>query len=1000
MKTTFTLNGREVSWEHAPGEMLFSILRREGHLPMRNACDGEGTCGLCTVLLDGRSVSSCLVLAAQAEGHAVTTVAAYGRERALSVVQQALLDVGAVQCGYCTPSVVLALHSLLDRSHEPSDAEITDALSGILCRCTGYKQFYQAARLASRRLSEPGYAEQVAPEFRAELRHVGKVREKVDARSLVRGERAYVEDRVEPGACVLLMLGSPHAHALIKRIEVSKALALPGVIEILTHENTPQTVYCSAGQGYPEPSPYDRRMFGRRVRHVGDRVAAVLAESREAAQAAIAAIEVEYEVLPAILSVDEAAAPNAPILHSGEIRYLSGGPPGGSSVDGDGSDDPIIYPFPIGADPHRNLAASASGGVGDVAKGFTEADEIVEREYVATQVHTVPMEPHVVYTKMEGGRLVIHASTQVSWHLRRIVARVLGIPENKIHVVKERVGGGFGVKQDVVLEEVAAYLTWKTGRSVFYRYSREEEFLASRTRHPMKIAVRLGARRDGALTAIEMRVRANTGAYGQHCLTVPMNACSKTLPLLPCANVHYDIRTYYSNAPVAGAYQGYGATQGTFALMTALAELAEKLGLDPLAMIEKNRVRTGDRLEILASLGEGRAGQAMTIEQCSLGDALEAGRREFGWEERPPRAGARQAEAGAGAPAGREAIDGLPDGDWRLGRGAAIIQQGSGLPGIDLANAEIKLLTDGTFLLLSGGADIGTGLDTVTVKVSAEALCVDMKDIAIISGDTDTTPFDKGAYASSGTFYSGNAALSAARNLKAKLIEAGAVLLGEAAADCELAYPGAVRGRKGAVSFAAIAQHAVSGDGAGELSAVGTFTTLHSAIPYGAHFVEVAVNVRSGEVKVRRYYVYQDSGTPINPDLALGQIYGAVVKSVGHSLYEEMILDDMGRCRNPNLQDYRVPSVFEVPEDMRATLIPTIDPVGPFGGKSISEVSMNGAAPAIACAIHDAVGAWVRTWPFTPERVLAALSASGGGAGEPPTPLAWGSVAMNKEQRK
>ena len=951
MNVSFTLNGRSVAWECGEGETLHALLRRQGHLPMRNACDGEGTCGLCTVIFDRKTVNSCMILGAQAEGHEISTVAHFSKERSLSVVQRALVDVGAVQCGYCTPSVVLALHALLGRSSEPSDREVTDALSGILCRCTGYKQFYAAAHLAARRLKEPSYTEPAAPEFREELRHVGKVREKVDARSLVRGERAYVEDRVEPDACILVMLGSPHAHANIKRIDISKARVLPGVVEILTYENCPDLVYCSAGQGFPEPSPHDRRMFSRRVRHVGDRVAAVLAESREAARDALAAIEVDYEPLPPVLSVDEAAAPGAPILHAGEVRYVTGAPPAGSSVEGDGKDDPVIYQFPIGADPHRNLAASAAGGVGDVEKGFAEADVTIEREYTATQVHTTPMEPHVVYTRIEGERLVIHASTQVSWHLRRIVARVLGIPENKIHVIKERVGGGFGAKQDIVLEEVAAYLTWKTGRSVYYRLSRAEEFIASRTRHPMKIAVKLGAKRDGRLTAIDMRVRANTGPYGQHALTVPMNACSKTLPLLPCPNVRYDIKTYYTNTPVAGAYQGYGATQGSFALMTALAELAGKLELDPLAMIEKNRVRVGDRLDILSSLGEGRPGQALAIEQCSLGEAIEAGRRDLRW--------------GSAVESG--------DPDWKIGRGAAIIQQGSGLPGIDLANAEIKLLADGTFFLMSGGADIGTGLDTVTVKVAAEELCVDMKDIAVISGDTDTTPFDKGAYASSGTFYSGNAALFAARNLKAKLIEAGAAMLGERAADCELAYPATVRGKKGSVAFAEIAQKAMAGDGFGELSAVGTFTTLHSAIPYGAHFVEAAVNIRSGEVKLRKYYAYQDSGTPINPDLALGQIYGAVVKSVGHSLYEEMVLDEKGRCLNPNFQDYRVPTVFEVPADLRATLIPTIDPVGPFGGKSISEVSMNGAAPAIAAAIHDAVGAWVRIWPFTAERVLEAM---------------------------
>ncbi len=953
MNVTFSLDGRTVSWECGEGETLLELLRRKGNIPLRSGCDGEGACGLCAVILDRKTVNSCLILAAQAEDCEIWTVDHFSRDRSLSIVQRALIDAGAVQCGYCTPAVVLALHDLLDRSPDPTEGQIADALSGILCRCTGYVQFFAAARIASRRLREPGYTEATAPEFREDLRHVGKNREKIDAASLVRGERAFVEDRVGSDAYVLRMLGSPHAHAWIRSIDVSEAAAMPGVFEILTWENCPDTVYCSAGQGFPEPSPHDRRMFSRKVRHVGDRVAAVLAETDELGAAAVAAIRVEYDVLPAVLSIEEAAAPDAPVIHSGEVRYVSGDPPAGSSVEGDDRDDPVVYQFPIGGDPHRNIAASAADGIGDIARGFAEADVAIEREYVANMVQCTPLEPHLVYTRMDGGRLVIHASTQVPWHLRRIVARVIGIPENRIRVIKERVGGGFGAKQDIVVEEVAAWLTWKTGRPVYYRLSREEEFIASRTRHPMKIAVRLGAKRDGTLTAIEMKVRANTGPYGQHALTVPMNALSKSLPLLPCGNVRFEIRTFYTNTPVAGAYQGYGAPQGSFALQTALAELAAELGIDQLEMIERNRVRDGSRLEILRSLGEGREGQAVTVEHCPLGEAISMGKRDLKWNE--PAAG--------------------DDPDWRTGKGAVIIQQGSGLPGLDLANAQIKLLGDGTFLLLSGGADLGTGLDTVTVKLAAETLCIDMDRVAVVSGDTDTTPFDKGAYASSGTFFSGNAALLAARKLRERLIEAGAAILGESPAACAIAYPGVVRCGGSEVTYADIAARTMAGDGIGEIAAMGSFATEHSAFPYGAHFVQAAVNVRTGDVSLRRYYAYQDCGTPINPDLAVGQIYGAVLKSIGHSLYEEMIIDAEGRCVNANFLDYKIPSVFEMPDDFRAVLVPTNDPVGPFGGKSVSEVSMNGAACAIAIAIHDACGAWVREWPFTPERVLKAIRA-------------------------
>jgi putative selenate reductase molybdopterin-binding subunit len=438
-----------------------------------------------------------------------------------------------------------------------------------------------------------------------------------------------------------------------------------------------------------------------------------------------------------------------------------------------------------------------------------------------------------------------------------------------------------------------------------------------------------------------------------------MNACSKSLPLLICDNVGFDVRVYYTNHPSAGAYQGYGAPQGSFALQACLAELAAELGMDQLDLIEKNRVRSGSRLEILKSLGEGRAGAAVTLGECGLGEMIDRGRASMEWEDRSKRNGAALDKANP---------------EWRTGKGAVIIQQGSGLPGLDAANAEVRLLTDGSFMLLSGGADLGTGLDTLTVKVCAEVLKVDPKDVAVLSGDTDATPFDKGAYASSGTFFSGNAARLAAEDLLARILGVAAGLLGERAEDLRVLPGGTIAGRLGkTTSYYEIARITCSGEGVGELVGIGSFKTEHAAFPYGAHFAEVAVNTRTGEVALRRYHAFQDCGTPINPELALGQIYGGVMKAVGHSLWEEMLFDEAGRCLNPNFLDYKIPGIKEVPPDFRVEFVPVADPVGPYGGKSISEISLNGAAPAIAIAIHDACGAWVREWPFTPERVLRAL---------------------------
>ena len=952
MKVAFKLNGRAVSWDCEPGETLRDALRRKGIVSVRNGCDGEGTCGLCAVILDRKPVNSCQILAVQVEGSEVVTVEHFSKDRTLSIVQRALIDAACVQCGYCTPAVVLAVEDLLGRNATPDRDAVSDALAGTMCRCTGYEQFFNAVRIASKRLSDPSYAEAAAPQFRPDLKHVGKDREKIDSAGLARGERAFVEDRVDAHACHLHMLTSPHAHAWIKSIDVSTAEAMPGVVTILTHKNCPDQVYTTAGQGFPEPSPHDQRMFPRKVRHVGDRVAAVLAETLEEARAALNAIKVEYEVLKPVLSIAEAKATGAPVVHSGQVSYVIGDPPAGTSTEGDGQDDPIIYQFPLHADPHRNLAASVADGIGDMEKGFAEADVVIERTYKGNRVQCTPQEPHVVYAKVDGGRLVIHASTQGPYHVRRIVARAIGIPELKVRIIKERVGGGFGAKQDICLEDVAGYLAWTTGKPVFYRFTREEEFIGSRTRKVMEVTVKLGAKRDGKLTAILMRLDADTGPYGTHCLTVPMNAIGKSLPLLLCDNARFEVKTYYTNLSPSGAYQGYGAPKGSFALQTALAELAAELGIDQLELIEKNRVRSGSRIEILRSLGEGRPGAAVTLGECGLGEMLDRGKKAFNWSS---------AKATS------------PDPDWKIGRGGVIIQQGSGLPGLDAANAEMRLLSDGTVLVLSGGADLGTGLDTISAKAAAEILGLDMEDVTVISGDTDVTPYDTGAYASSGTFFSGNAAVRAAEDLRSKILAAAATVLGESIEDLSIAPRGRVVGQKGEITLAQLAHMSTQGEGHSQLVGKGGFKTDHAAFPYGAHFVEAAVNVRTGDVKIRRFHAYQDCGTPINPALAKGQIFGACLKALGHTLYEEMIYDSKGRCLNPNFLDYKIPSIRELPEDFHVELVPVEDEVGPFGGKSVSEIAVNGAAPAVSIAIHDAVGVWMREWPFTPERILKAM---------------------------
>lgn len=953
MKISFTLNGLKKTVLTEAGENVQALLQRLGIFSVRDSDDHQGFCGSDTIIFNGKTVNAGLLIAAQIDGADIKTIESVMKDGKLSAVQSAMVDCGLVQSGYNSPAAALMLTSLLERTPDPSKDDIMDALSPLFSRSAGYQPFFKAVDLARKRMKDPNYKTEGFTEFREDLREVGKVRRKIDGHQLVAGHKAFVEDMVEPGTCILKMLQSPYAHAYITSIDTTEAEKVPGVVTIITHKNCPDVYYTNAGQGAPEPSPHDRKLFNQKVCYVGDRVAAVVAETAEAADEALKKIKVEYEVLKPVFTWDEAQAPNAPVLHKSYVTYGVGAPEDLDEYNknADPRDGKIHYPFPLRADPHHNLAASVKGGIGDVEKGFQEADVIIDRTFATTQIQCTPTEPHVVFTKMQGDRLVIHASTQVPFHLRRVVAKVLGIPETKIHVIKERVGGGFGSKQDVILEDVAAFATYSTGRPVYYRYTRNQEFNTCSTRKPMRVRVKIGAKKDGTFTAIQMDNEANTGPFGAHALTVPMNACSKNLPLFLCPNMYFTVRIYYSNIMPTGAYQGYGAPKGAFALNSTVAELAEQLGMDQIELMRKNMVHEGAVLEILRCLGEGREGTPALVQSCGLEKALEIGSKMIDWGK-------------------EEASD---DPDIKIGKGVSIIQQGSGLPGLDHSNAHILMLADGGFSLHSGAADIGTGLDTVMAKVVAEVLEVPLSQVTVMSGDTDHTPFDTGAYASSGTFFSGNAARLAAEDMKQKILQKAAEYLNEPVEDCVLEYPAKVKGKKGEITYAQIAYNTTTGHGSGQLQGIGSFITENHAIPYGANFAEVAVNTRTGEIDVRKFYALLDCGTPINPELAEGQVYGGVLKSIGHSLYEGIVLDKNGKPLNDNLQDYNPPTIYDLPKDFQAPLVFTKDPDGPYGGKSISELATNGAAPALAIAIHDACGVWIREWPFTPEKILKGL---------------------------
>ena len=950
------INGETVFLTGKSTDRLRDVLYRTGYRSVRDSDDAEGFAGSDTIIFNGKLRYSNLILLYQAENAEIRTAESLLHGRELNNVQKAMVAAGIVQSAYNAPAAALILTWLLEQHPNPTKEQIKDALSSIFIRDAGYEHYYLAVKLARELRDTGAFQSEIAPSFRPHLDIIGKPVGKIDGAALVSGEPVFVEDKVPENAWVLHVIRSPFASAYIKSIDTSEAEKLDGVAAVITAANCPDVYYMQAGQGNPEPSPHDRRLFNWKVRHVGDRVAGIVARTPEIAFKAASLIHVEYEPTDAVYTVEEAMAEGAPLVHNGPVRYNAGAPADLDEYNkkaGDPREGDVIYQFPLHADIRKNIAASNKGHIGDLEKGFAEADAIVDHTYQTSQIQHTPLEPHVCYAHVENGRLVINASTQVPYHVRRIVRWVCGIPENKIHIIKERVGGGYGSKQDILVEDLTGYAAWITGKPVYYRNTREEEFIANSTRHPMRARVKMGGKKDGTITAIFMEVCANTGPYGNHCLTVPMNSCSKTLPLFKVDNMGYDLKVFYTNTPPAGAYQGYGTPKGTYGIMMAMAELADKLGIDYKDMVMKNRVEEGYMLEILKGLGEGREGNVVPVGSCGLDEAIEKGCEMINWGH-------------------KEESD---DPDWKIGKGFAMIMQGSGLPGLDHAEAIAKLETDGTVILNSGGADLGTGLDTISAKIVCEQLKVPMERVTVVSGDTDSCVFDTGAYASSGTFFSGNASLVAVKKLKEMILAEAALQMEEEVSDLDVRAPGEVYSKKTgkSLTYGELSHTAISGTGRGQVVAHGSFVTAASSVPYGAHFAQVAVNVKTGEIKVQKFYALQDAGTPINPEIALCQMYGAVMKSIGHSLYENMILDKDGRCVNANLLDYGVPMITEAPDDFKSVLIDVDDKDGPYGAKSISEIACNGAAPAIGIAIHDACGVWLRSWPMNSEKLLKAL---------------------------
>ncbi|MBI5882216.1 MAG: molybdopterin-dependent oxidoreductase [Elusimicrobia bacterium] len=753
--------------------------------------------------------------------------------------------------------------------------------------------------------------------------------EKIDAIALACGTAQFTDDIDIRGLLVGRVLYSPHAHARIRKIDTREAKKVPGVLAVLTHEDLPRVRHTTAGQGHPEPSPYDTLVLSEKARYVGDRIAAVAAETAEAAEEALSKIKVDYEILPPVFDTMEAMKEGAPVIHD--------------------EDDSKNIP-----DAGHNICAKFDFEVKE-SEWFSEADVVIDQWYKTQWAQHCALEPHVAITYFDGeGRLVIRTSTQVPFHCRRITAKVLRIPVKSIRVIKPRIGGGFGSKQEVLLEPVCAALTLATRRPVKIELTRKETFVSSRTRHPFVLRLKTGVKKDGAITDAHMEVYCDNGAYGAHSLTVMMCSGSHTLPMYQAKNSRFIGRSVYTNLPVGGAYRGFGATQGFFAWESQMDMMAERIGMDPIEFRRKNYIRSGEGSPVFKAMGEGREGIEQKIASCGMDECIDQGMAAFGWHERKERN--RQ-----------------QSGPVRRGLGCACLMQGSGIPEVDMAAASIKMNEDGSFNLHMGATDLGTGSDTVLAQIAAEVLGITVKDIIVLSSDTDLTPFDVGAYASSTTFISGNAVKKAALHAREQIVKVAAKILDAKPSEVDLMDGKAVAGGRSCL-LSEVAHTAFYYHDQHQIMGVASHYAQSSPPPFAAHFAEVSVDTETGQVVVLDYVSTVDCGTAINPTLAEGQNDGAVLNGLSYALCEEMAFSPSGAMTNASFRDYKIFSTADAPP-FKTILIPTYEADGPFGAKSVSEIGINGPQPAIANAIYDAVGVRLFAPPFTPEKVLKALKA-------------------------
>ena len=757
-----------------------------------------------------------------------------------------------------------------------------------------------------------------------EYKSINKSVRKKDAMQLLLGKPVYTDDVTPDDALIVKILRSPHANAIVESINTAAAKKVPGVVDIYTWEDVPQTRFAIAGQTYPEPSPYDRLIIDRHVRFAGDVVAIIAAESEKAALKAMKLIKVQYQVLEAVL--DFRTAKDNPVLVHPE--------------------DDWFPPCQVGGDPKRNMVASADEIHGDVEGILAECDIVLERTYHTKAYNQAMMEPFTAYANFDRyGRLHLISSTQIVFHTRRILSRALGIPKSKIRVEKPRIGGGFGAKQTAVCDVYPAFVAMKTGRPARICYTREESHIAGSPRHEMEITLRMGAMNDGKIRVMDLYTLSNTGAYGEHGPTTVGLSGHKAIPLytgsLEAFRFHYDV--VYTNHQAAGAYRGYGATQGIFAVESIVNELAEKLGIDATVLRDRNMLKEG--MVMPAYYNE-------IANACALDRCMDHCRQMFNWEE-------------------RSKIRDMGNGKVRTA-GVAMAMQGSCISFVDVGSATLKLSEDGTYNLIIGAADMGTGCDTILAQMVAELMDCDVDHVAVFGADTDVSPYDSGSYASSTTYITGMAVVKACNELKKHICTIAAGMMG--CDETEVAFTGSCVRRTGTSQTASLEDIAYKAqiNNTTPAETTQTHSSPVSPPPYMVGMVEIELDKLTGQVEILDYMAVVDCGIPINPNLARIQTEGGIVQGIGHTLLENVTYDSFGKPIESSFMQYKLPTRLDMGR-LKVEFEHSYEPTGPFGAKSIGEIVINTPGPAIAHAIYRATGKWFRELPITPEQIAMSL---------------------------